>query len=67
MASKKQPFWINNVHFFLEDGTPLTKENEHLAKAHDEVIQYHVRNIYRFLNGLPSNQRQYAYEKIISL
>ena len=63
----KQPDWINNIHFMLEDGTPLTDENGHLTRAQDELIQYHVRNIYKYLNSLPLKQRQYTYNKITSL
>ncbi len=63
----KDPAWINNVHFILEDGTPLTKDNEHLTKAHSEIIQYHTRNIYRYLNNLPYSQRETMYNKLIAL
>lgn len=60
--AKKQPTY--GIRWFLEDGTPLTEDNEHLTRVKGEVAKFQVAGIVRELNKMPKEFGKEVFKRL---
>lgn len=63
MARKEQEY---NIRCFLEDGTPLTKENQHLTCINQEVTKFQAKVIISQINKMPKEVGELVFERLTS-
>ncbi|WP_053983844.1 hypothetical protein [Niameybacter massiliensis] len=64
MACKEQEY---NIRCFLEDGTPLTKENQHLTCINQEVTRFQAKVIVSQINKMPKEVGKIVFERLTSM
>lgn len=62
--SRKQPTY--KIRMFLEDGTPLTKENMHMTRIKQEVTAFQAKMIIRQLNQIPEEIGRKVWKGLIN-
>ena len=61
MTGKEQEY---NIRCFLEDGTPLTKENQHLTCINKEVTKFQAKVIISQINKMPKEVGELVFERL---
>lgn len=64
MTGKEQEY---NIRCFLEDGTPLTKENQHLTCINQEVTKFQAKVIINQINKMPKEVGELVFERLAAM
>lgn len=63
--ARKEP--IYNIRCFFEDGTPVTKDNQHLTRVNKEITKFQVKIILKQLNEMPKEVGEVVFNKLSNL
>lgn len=61
--ARKEPTY--NIRCFLEDGTPITKDNQHLTRVNKEVAKFQTKVIVKQLNEMPKEVGEVVFNKLL--